>query len=117
MMNLIKIRNLSNNRIRLYQLPEDVQIPSGLMCRVPFAGETALGISTCDSWLEDDAGVATIRKALNLPMDGEFKKVLATYAETKLDYPQPAEETTEAEADPELDTACVEDNDTEETEG
>ena len=102
MMNLIKIRNLTNNRTRLYQIPGDVAIKAATLVRVEFRDDSsALGLAVCDSWMEDDNGVMSIRNALNLPVDGDFKKVTAVYTETPLIVSDETEDASETD-DPEL---------------
>lgn len=95
MMNLIKIRNLTNSRTRLYRIPAECAVAKATLCRVPFGSSTALGIAVCDSWMVDEAGMDVVRKITGIPADVEIKAVIATYTEQTLEYPEDAPEVDE----------------------
>lgn len=110
MTNLIRVRNLTTNKTRLYEIANpDVTINKGDLVRVQFGdSSTALGIAASYSAVMSDDVVSQVREALGLDPNASFKRVVSLYTEVHLESDDDAEEDPEnteedAEMDPEDD--------------
>lgn len=67
MKNIVKITRFTDQRTRLYALPEGFSIEEGTLVKI--GNRSIYGIAACDSFTVDDDQAVMIAKVLNLSTD------------------------------------------------